>query len=45
MYVYVGPIIIGGKNTPTIANVEANLKLIDTKNIGPGILLHYRLRK
>jgi 2,5-diamino-6-(ribosylamino)-4(3H)-pyrimidinone 5'-phosphate reductase len=45
MYVYVGPIIIGGKNTPTIANVEANLELIDTKDVGPGILLHYRLRK
>jgi 2,5-diamino-6-(ribosylamino)-4(3H)-pyrimidinone 5'-phosphate reductase len=45
MYVYVGPMIIGGKNTPTIANVNVNLEIVDKKSIGPGILLHYRLRK
>ena len=50
-YVYVGPIIIGGEDTPTISGRKGinddkiNLKLIETKVIGPGILLHYRLIK
>ena len=50
-YVYVGPTIIGGKETPTISsgrgldNENINLKLIETKAIGPGLLLHYRLIK
>ncbi len=48
MFVYVAPIIIGGKNTPTLVkNIDENinLKLVETKKIGPGILLHYRLIK
>lgn len=50
-YVYVGPMIIGGKDTPTISGVKGldneniNLNLIETKAIGPGMLLHYRLIK
>ncbi len=50
-YVYVGPMIIGGNNTPTISdgvgldNQNISLKLIKIKTIGPGILLHYRLIK
>ena len=47
-FVYVGPMTIGGKNTPTIGdgkNFEKFLKLINSKNIGPGKLLHYRLIK
>jgi 2,5-diamino-6-(ribosylamino)-4(3H)-pyrimidinone 5'-phosphate reductase len=48
-YVYVGPIIIGGKNTPTISgkvdDENIKLKLVKTKTIGSGILLHYRLIK
>ncbi|MCK5636776.1 MAG: 2,5-diamino-6-(ribosylamino)-4(3H)-pyrimidinone 5'-phosphate reductase [Thermoplasmatales archaeon] len=49
-YVYVGPMIIGGKDTPTIAGGKkidevSNLKLVETKTIGPGTLLHYRLIK
>jgi 2,5-diamino-6-(ribosylamino)-4(3H)-pyrimidinone 5'-phosphate reductase len=50
-YVYVGPMIIGGNNTPTIIkslknnNQNITLKLVKTKAIGPGILLHYRLIK
>ena len=50
-YIYVNPIIIGGSDTPTligknkIINANINLKLIETKTIGPGILLHYRLIK
>ena len=47
-YVYVGPMIIGGKDTPTIAggkkiDEKSNLKLVETKTIGPGTLLHYRI--
>jgi 2,5-diamino-6-(ribosylamino)-4(3H)-pyrimidinone 5'-phosphate reductase len=48
-FIYVGPMIIGGADTPTISgrlkksNEIINLKLIETKNIGPGILLHYKL--
>jgi len=47
-YIYVGPMIIGGKNTPTLVNKDfknIKLRLVETKNIGPGILLHYRLIK
>jgi 2,5-diamino-6-(ribosylamino)-4(3H)-pyrimidinone 5'-phosphate reductase len=49
-YVYVGPMIIGGKDTPTIAggnkiDENSNLKIVETKTIGPGTLLHYRLIK
>jgi len=50
-YIYIGPMIIGGNNTPTITsgkvvdNKNIDLKLIEIKNIGPGILLHYRLIK
>jgi 2,5-diamino-6-(ribosylamino)-4(3H)-pyrimidinone 5'-phosphate reductase len=50
-YVYVGPMIIGGTNTPTLSGKmkidEENikLKLVETKTIGPGIILHYRLIK
>ncbi len=47
-YVYVGPMIIGGKDTPTIVggkkiDENSNLKLVETKTIGPGTLLHYRI--
>jgi 2,5-diamino-6-(ribosylamino)-4(3H)-pyrimidinone 5'-phosphate reductase len=45
MFVYVGPMTIGGGNTPSIASILVDLELINTKNIGPGKLLHYRLRK
>ena len=47
-YIYVGPMIIGGENTPGLVNkVSKNikLKLVKKKNIGPGLLLHYRLIK
>ncbi len=50
IYVYVGPMIIGGKNTPTMADGEgiANenesipLKIVSTKKLGPGLLVHYK---
>ena len=47
-YIYVGSMIIGGKNTPTLVDkdfTQMNLELIKVKNLGSGILLHYRLIK
>jgi len=49
-FIYIGPVIIGGKNTPTISgffddNKIINLELIEAKPIGPGLLLHFRLIK
>jgi 2,5-diamino-6-(ribosylamino)-4(3H)-pyrimidinone 5'-phosphate reductase len=50
-FIYMGPMIIGGANTPTISGCRKtndeiiNLRLIETKIIGPGILLHFRLIK
>jgi 2,5-diamino-6-(ribosylamino)-4(3H)-pyrimidinone 5'-phosphate reductase len=48
-YVYVGSIIIGGDTTPTFSgkvdDKNIKLKLVKTKTIGSGILLHYRLIK
>lgn len=49
-YVYVGSMIIGGKNTPNIGGGSGKkfkkfLKLIETRNIGPGTLFHYKLIK
>ena len=46
IYLYVGSKIIGGKNTPSlISDLKSivDLKLIDIKKIGPGILLHYKI--
>ncbi len=46
IYVYVGSIIIGGKNTPSFVSIlDSNLKLnlVDTKKIGSGMLLHYKI--
>ncbi len=53
IYVYIGPIIIGGKVTPTLADGEGikkdndkiHLKLINIKRLGSGILIHYKLIK
>ena len=48
IFVYVAPMIIGGINTPTLVkniHENINLKLVETKKIGLGILLHYRLIK
>jgi len=50
-FVYVGPMVIGGTNTPTLAgNMKVDdenikLKLVETKPIGQGVLLHYKLIK
>ena len=50
LYVYIGPCIIGGKNTPTMASGEGimreneaiNLKIVKTQRIGAGVLIHYQ---
>jgi len=47
-FVYIGPMTIGGKNTPAIGkgkNFEKFLKLVNARDIGPGKLLHYKLIK
>ncbi len=50
LYVYIGSMIIGGKQTPTMAMGEGvehenkfiRLHLIESKQVGDGILLHYQ---
>lgn len=50
LYIYIGPCIIGGKSTPTVAdgngiiyeNDAICLKIVETKKIGPGLLIHYQ---
>ena len=51
LFVYVGPMIIGGKNTPTMADGRGmssdedviRFVLRDVKQVGEGVLLHYQL--
>jgi 2,5-diamino-6-(ribosylamino)-4(3H)-pyrimidinone 5'-phosphate reductase len=51
LFIYIGPYIVGGKKTPTIADGLGiqdegeiiNLKIIEIKRLGSGILTHYRL--
>jgi len=53
LYVYVGPIIIGGKNTPTLADGAGisgadeliSLEINGMSRLGPGILIHYKMIK
>ncbi len=52
LYIYIGPMIIGGRDTPTVAgglgikNKDViKLKLLEAKILGEGILTHYRLIK
>ena len=49
LFVYIGPCIIGGKDAPTVADGKGihdenvlPLKIIEVKQIGPGVLIHYR---
>jgi 2,5-diamino-6-(ribosylamino)-4(3H)-pyrimidinone 5'-phosphate reductase len=50
-FVYIAPIIVGGKNTPTISDGEGiksfdellHLKIISMKKLGPGVLFHYKM--
>lgn len=51
LYVYVGPMIIGGKDTPTLADGEGitgveeliSLEIADMSRLGSGVLIHYKL--
>jgi 2,5-diamino-6-(ribosylamino)-4(3H)-pyrimidinone 5'-phosphate reductase len=50
IYIYIGPCIIGGKDTPTVADGEGvssgakiELKMIEMKQVGSGVLIHYQL--
>ena len=48
IYIYIGSMIIGGKNTPTLIKGKGSkikTKLIDIKRTGSGVLLHYKLIK
>ena len=50
LYVYIGPCIIGGKTTPTMATGEGlmredeliTLKIARTQRMGAGVLIHYQ---
>ena len=50
LYVYIAPIIIGGKKTPTMTDGPGiksedeiiSLKIVAIKNLGNGILIHYK---
>lgn len=50
LYVYVSPVIVGGSNTPTLADGDGIkgvgdllfLKIIDVNKMGTGLLIHYR---
>lgn len=51
LFIYIGPCIIGGKDTPTVADGEGirtedeviPLKLVAADRLGPGLLVHYQL--
>ena len=51
MFVYIGPMIIGGENTPTLAGGKGTnkedglikLRIVDIQSLGPGILIHYKI--
>jgi 2,5-diamino-6-(ribosylamino)-4(3H)-pyrimidinone 5'-phosphate reductase len=49
LYIFIGPCIIGGKETPTVADgggITAEdalpLKIIEVKRVGSGVLIHYQ---
>jgi 2,5-diamino-6-(ribosylamino)-4(3H)-pyrimidinone 5'-phosphate reductase len=48
LYIYIGSCIIGGKDTPTVADgegispgAEIPLKLVEVKQVSSGVLIHY----
>jgi len=51
LYTYIGPCIIGGKNTPTVADGSGikseddllSLGIVDVNRLGNGLLVHYKL--
>lgn len=50
LYIFIGPCIIGGKDTPTVADGEGikseedsiPLKIVKIKRVGLGVLIHYQ---
>jgi len=53
LYVFIGPMIIGGKYTPSMADGEGisteddliSLEIVKVSKLSDGILVHYKLRK
>lgn len=53
LYVYIDPMVVGGKSTPTIADGDGiknideviSLKIVESSRTGPGILIHYKMIK
>jgi len=51
LYIYIGSCIIGGENTPTVADGSGikseddilSLKMVDVNRLGNGLLIHYKL--
>jgi len=51
LYIFIGSCIIGGKDTPTVAEGEGiksekdsiPLKIVEVKRVGSGLLIHYQL--
>ncbi len=52
LFVYIGPCVIGGKNTPTMAGGSGvtsgaeviPLRIMETSRLGDGVLIHYQPR-
>ncbi len=50
LFIYIGPCIIGGKDTPTVADGKGidhedeviSLKIVEIKQVKPGLLIHYQ---
>jgi 2,5-diamino-6-(ribosylamino)-4(3H)-pyrimidinone 5'-phosphate reductase len=50
LFIYIGPCVIGGKETPTVADGEGihadqepiSVKIVEVKRLGPGVLVHYQ---
>jgi 2,5-diamino-6-(ribosylamino)-4(3H)-pyrimidinone 5'-phosphate reductase len=53
LYVYTGPVIVGGKNTPTMADGKGiddiknllSLEIVKTSRLGSGLLIHYKIKR
>ncbi|UCD14497.1 MAG: 2,5-diamino-6-(ribosylamino)-4(3H)-pyrimidinone 5'-phosphate reductase [Thermoplasmatales archaeon] len=51
LYIYIGPCVVGGKTTPTVADGLGikredeliTLKIVDVSRLGAGILTHYKM--
>ncbi len=51
LFVYIGPCIIGGKDTPTVAdgsgikneNELLSLRIVNVKRLDEGVLIHYKV--